>query len=152
MMDVVEGRALEHEISEMPKHCDLTSLNNVAIDKIKGDVGLYCSRLDYTYPMNGFNQQLNTIYQKQFSVQGAGGDSVLYLLDLTLGYDFISSAQLKALVRRVNPGEIYEYTYNPLKCLYDHSCFEAELLSKNELNINVILTVGTYELIIFDAA
>lgn len=75
---------------------------------------------------------------------------MLYLLDVTIGYDFVSSAQLKALVRRVNTGEIYEYSYNPLKCLYDHSCFEAEQLSKNELNINVILTVGTYELIIFD--
>jgi hypothetical protein len=64
MMDVVEGRAIEHDLSEMTKNCDLTSLNNVAIDKIKGDTGLYCSRLDYTYPMQGYGQQLNTIYEK----------------------------------------------------------------------------------------
>lgn len=83
-------------------------------------------------------------------MQGAGGDSVLYLLDMTVGYDFVTSAELHALVRRVNPGEIHEYSYDPLSCLYDHSCVEAELISKNELNINVILTVGTYELIIFD--
>lgn len=54
MMDVVEGRALEHEISEMPTHCDLTSLNNVAIDKIQGDTGLYCGRLDYTFPLSAY--------------------------------------------------------------------------------------------------
>jgi len=150
MMDVVEGRALEHEVSEMPKHCDLTSLDNVAIDKIKGDHGLYCARLDYTYPIAAYGNNLNTIYEKQFSVQGAGGESVLYLYDMTIGFDFVTAAQMKALIRRVNPGEIYEYAYDPLKCLYDHSCFEAELISKNELNINVILTVGTYELIIFD--
>ena len=64
MMDVVEGRALEHEVSEMPKHCDLTSLDNVAIDKIKGDHGLYCARLDYTYPISAYSSGLNTVYEK----------------------------------------------------------------------------------------
>jgi hypothetical protein len=35
-------------------------------------------------------------------------------------------------------------------CLYDHSCVEADLLNKNEMSLNVILTSGDYELIIFD--
>ena len=69
---------------------------------------------------------------------------------MTLGFDFVTSAQMHALVRRVDRGENQEYTYDPLTCLYDHSCVEAELISKNELNINVILTVGMYELVIFD--
>jgi hypothetical protein len=42
-----------------------------------------------------------------------------------------------------------EYDHEPLMCLYDHSCYEAELIAKNELNLNVILTAGKYELHIF---
>lgn len=64
IMDVVEGRAIEHDMSDMASHCDLTSLNNVAIDKIKGETGLYCSRLDYTYPLAAYGSNLNTIYEK----------------------------------------------------------------------------------------
>jgi hypothetical protein len=55
------------------------------------------------------------------------------------------------LIRRVDPANRdSEYIYDPLSCLYDHSCVESSQIGKNELNINVILTAGEYELIIFD--
>jgi len=55
------------------------------------------------------------------------------------------------LIRRVDAGsQNQEYVYNPLACLYDHSCVESEQLGKNELSIDVILPQGTYEVIIFD--
>lgn len=73
------------------------------------------------------------------------------LFDLTLSLDFAVSAQMKALIRRINPGGAdAEYIYDPLSCLYDHSCIESSQIGKNELNIDVILTAGEYELIIFD--
>jgi len=76
---------------------------------------------------------------------------VTYLFDLTLGFDFATSAQLKAVVRRVDTEDANEdYVYDPLACLYDHTCIESELVGKNELNINVILTSGAYELLIYD--
>jgi hypothetical protein len=59
------------------------------------------------------------------------------------------SAQMKVLIRRVDSKETGEYDHEPLMCLYDHSCYEAELIAKNELNLNVILTAGKYELHIF---
>jgi hypothetical protein len=70
---------------------------------------------------------------------------------LTLGFDFATSAQLKAVLRRVDAGaESAEFVYDPLACLYDHSCIESEQIGKNELNIDVILTSGDYQLTIFD--
>lgn len=93
-MDVVEGRAIEHTLSEMDsyKNCDLSTLDNVVTDKVLGDTGLFCGRLDYTYPLTAYGTNLNTIFEKKFSVQGAGGESVLYLFDLTVGIDFVVSA------------------------------------------------------------
>jgi hypothetical protein len=70
---------------------------------------------------------------------------------LTLGFDFATSAQLKAVVRRIDKeNENEDYVYDPLTCLYDHSCIESELVGKNELNIDAILTSGDYELLIYD--
>ena len=57
---------------------------------------------------------------------------------------------MKALLRRVDGGDNQEYVYNPLACLYDHSCVETEQLGKNELSLSVILPQGTYEIIVFD--
>ena len=58
---------------------------------------------------------------------------------------------MKALIRRVDPGTgNTEYIYDPLSCLYDHQCIESSQIGKNELNIDVILTSGEYEIIIFD--
>jgi len=70
---------------------------------------------------------------------------------LTLGFDFATSAQLKAVLRRVDKGaDSTEFVYDPLACLYDHSCVESELVGKGELGIDVILTSGDYQLTIFD--
>ena len=133
----------------MDKFCDFKTLDNVKMDKIKGERGLYCSRLEYNYNLESTNQ-LTTVLEKRFEVVGAENEAVTYLFDLTLGFDFVTTGQLKALVRRVDHGDSSEYSYDPLKCLYDHSCFEAELIAKNQLSINVILTTGKYELIVFD--
>ena len=43
-----------------------------------------------------------------------------------------------------------EFLYEPLACLYDHSCVVSEQLSKNEIGLAVILTSGEYELTIYD--
>lgn len=39
---------------------------------------------------------------------------------------------------------------NPLACLLDHSCHQSEQVSKGEISIDVILTNGHYQLIIYD--
>ena len=55
------------------------------------------------------------------------------------------------MLRRVEAGvDEHEFVYDPLACLYDHSCIESDQVSKNELNIDVILTTGDYQLTIFD--
>jgi hypothetical protein len=69
----------------------------------KGENGLYCSRTAFTYSLVGPNpNDLNTIYVKKFKVAGAQNEAVTYLVDLTIGFDFASSAQLKALIRRID--------------------------------------------------
>jgi len=75
---------------------------------------------------------------------------VTILFDLTLSFDFATSAQMKVLIRRVDGHTDAEYIYDPSSCLYDHTCVESAQAGKNELNIDVILTSGDYELIIFD--
>lgn len=42
------------------------------------------------------------------------------------------------------------FTYDPLQCLYDHTCVETEIIGKNEIGIDVVLTQGRYQLTIFD--
>lgn len=74
-----------------------------------------------------------------------------YLFDLTLGFDFATSAQLKAVLQRMDGGDESKiFTYDPLSCLYDHQCVVSELVGKNEIGIDVILTQGRYKLTIFD--
>lgn len=43
-----------------------------------------------------------TLFTKKFKVAGAQNEAVTYLVDLTIGFDFASSAQLKALIRRID--------------------------------------------------
>lgn len=49
---------------------------------------------------------------------------------MTIGFDFATSAQLKAVLRRVDDhktgGFEKEFVMNPLACLLDHSCHESE--------------------------
>lgn len=136
----------------MPKDCDLSLLDNRKTDVERGENGLYCGRQSYSYSLAGESaQDLNTIFEKKFTVAGAAKEGLTVLFDLTLAFDFAASAQLKALIRRVDPGHVdAEYVYDPLSCLYEHSCVESVQSGKNELNINAILTSGAYELIIFD--
>lgn len=61
-------------------------------------------------------------------------------------FEFAVSAQMKAIVQRA---DFISDKYEPLKCIYDHMCVETELINKNELGLDVILTPGKYELIIF---
>lgn len=142
----------EHDISQLPVKCDLKMLDNTNIDLQRGENGLYCQREHYHYSLAGESpQDLNTIYEKRFKVAGSQNEPLTVLFDLTLSFDFATSAQIKALIRRVDPGHgDTEYIYDPLSCLYDHSCIESSQIGKNELNIDVILTSGEYELIIFD--
>lgn len=98
---------------------------------------------------------MTIVYQKQFSIVGAEKEAVTYLFDLTLGYEFATAAQLKAVLRRVDkqPDGLYgdgAFRHDPLRCLLDHHCIESEMINKNEISIAAILTGGDYELTIFD--
>mmetsp|Transcript_21056 Transcript_21056/g.32601 ORF Transcript_21056/g.32601 Transcript_21056/m.32601 type:complete len:348 (+) Transcript_21056:176-1219(+) len=136
----------EYDISTIDKHCDFSALNNSKEDLRHGENGLYCNRKSYKYSLKGESaQELNQIYKKSFTVAGAARESVTYLFDLTLGFDFATSGQLKAVLRRIDyDEEEHTFNYDPLACLYDHTCFESEQIGKNELNIFVILTPGDY--------
>ena len=37
-------------------------------------------------------QELNGVYQTNFKIEGAEGEEVTYLFDLTLGFDFATAA------------------------------------------------------------
>jgi hypothetical protein len=67
-------------------------LDNHRTDAHKGEVGLYCTRLEYTYDATNARSGINTIYEKKFEVLGAQGETVVYLFDLNLGYEFPVSA------------------------------------------------------------
>jgi hypothetical protein len=67
-----------------------------------GEKGLYCTRQSYSYPVSSSKQELEVIFDKKFSIVGVEHQAVTYLFDLTLGYDFASSAQLKAILRRID--------------------------------------------------
>jgi hypothetical protein len=121
------GESEEHDISQLPTNCDFTTLDNRQAEPERGERGLYCTRAIYSYSLAGQSpRELNTIFEKKFTVAGAANESVTYLFDLTLRFDFAASAQLKALLRRVDPEADQEYVYDPLACLYDHSCVETE--------------------------
>ena len=54
---------------------------------------MYCNRNAYTYNLEGqAANDLNTIFEKKFTIVGAQKESVTYLWDLTLGFDFATSA------------------------------------------------------------
>lgn len=72
-----------------------------------------------------------------------------YLFDMNIDYEFFASSHLTALVRRMDVAQAGDYNYDPMRCLLDHHCAEAEIVGKNQLNLDVILTTGEYELIIF---
>jgi hypothetical protein len=102
-------------------------LDNTKVDLERGENGLYCSRERYHYSLPGSSaQELNTIFEKKFKVAGAAKEPLTILFDLTLAFDFATSAQLKVLLRRLDPGHGgAEYIYDPLACLYDHTCVES---------------------------
>jgi hypothetical protein len=79
-------------------------LDNHRTDAHKGEVGLYCSRLEYTYDASASRSGINTIYEKKFEVVGAQ-ETVVYLFDMNLNFEFPMSAQMKVLLRRVDPKE-----------------------------------------------
>lgn len=66
------------------------------------------------------------MWTKEFTVVGAEKEAVTYLFDLNIGFDFATTAQLKAVLQRVDPAHNGEFIYEPLRCLYDHSCVESE--------------------------
>ena len=142
----------EHDLEDFAKVCDFSVLNNTMAELKDGERGLYCTRNTFTYSLVGqSSRELSKVFSTSFSIIGAKREAVTYLFDLTLGFDFATSAQLKAVVRRIDKdNESEDYVYDPLACLYDHSCIESELVGKNELNIDVILTSGDYELLIYD--
>ena len=148
IIDTVHGRGIEHPISELPHMCNFAQLDNHSIDKVKGEQGVYCSRLEYNYELRADSHQ--TLVEQKFTVRGAEDEHVTYLFDMNIDYEFFASARLTALVRRIDGvAAAGDYTYDPLKCLLDHHCAEAELIGKNQLSLDVILTTGEYELIIF---
>jgi hypothetical protein len=141
----------EHNLSEIDKRCDFSTLDNQKASFEHGENGLYCGKQSYTYSLgNVGSQELNAIYTKDFTVVGAQKEAVTYLFDLTIGFDFATGAQLKAVLSRNDQANNGEFRYDPLKCLYDHSCIETEQVGKNEVGISAILTGGEYTLTIFD--
>jgi len=83
----------EHDLQDFHKFCDFSRFNNSALDLKQGESGLYCPRVAFRYPLAGQSpQDLNTIFEKKFSILGAENESVTFLFDLTLGFDFASSA------------------------------------------------------------
>lgn len=73
--------------------CDFATLDNTAQDLQHGERGLYCDRAAYTYSLAGQSpQELNQIFSKEFTIAGAEDEPVTYLFDLTLGFEFATSA------------------------------------------------------------
>jgi hypothetical protein len=130
-MDQANGRGIDHDASEIPKKCDLTQLDNRKRDIHKGEDAVYCNRLEYTYSLQGSGEVI-TIMEEKFTVKGAQDEAVTYLFDLNLDYEFAFASQIKALVRRMDVGGAAGYyRYDPLRCLLDHHCVEAEMIGKN---------------------
>jgi hypothetical protein len=119
----------ELDISKLSERCQLsTQLSNSNSDERNGENGLYCMRQAYRYNLAGeSSNDLNEIYKETFTIEGTKGEPITYLFDLTLGFDFASSAQLKAVLRRVDP-HIHEPSFikDPLSCLFDHTCVQSE--------------------------
>jgi hypothetical protein len=142
---------VEHDIIKLIDHCDFRALDNAHATLERGESGLYCPKRAYTYsPQEGSPDELVMVYHKEFKVEGAQSEPVTYLFDLTLGYEFSTAAQLKAVVSRVDPAHDGEFVHDPLACLLDHSCIETSMTGKNQIGIQAILTAGEYQLAIFD--
>jgi len=43
----------EHDLSELPKYCDFSVLNNTIVELKDGERGLYCTRNAFTYSLVG---------------------------------------------------------------------------------------------------
>ena len=83
----------EHELASLSERCSFTTLGNAGKDLTHGESGLYCPRAAYSYSLAGeAPQELNVIYERTFTVAGAEHEAVTYLFDLTLGFDFATSA------------------------------------------------------------
>ena len=91
-MEAATGRSVQHEVKEISRFCDFATLDNHRNDAHKGETGLYCSRLEYVYDTTSGRQGVNTIYEKKFEVVGAQGETVVYLFDMNLGFEFPMSA------------------------------------------------------------
>lgn len=91
----------EHELTSLSERCSFATLGNTGNDLTRGESGLYCPRAAFSYSLAGeAPQELNVIYEKTFTITGAEHEAVTYLFDLTLGFDFATSAQLKAVLQR----------------------------------------------------
>lgn len=49
----LEAEKGEHDISELPKQCDFSMLDNTNVDEQRGENGLYCSSEHYHYSLKG---------------------------------------------------------------------------------------------------
>lgn len=146
--DKTQVELFERHVDELSSICDLKELANEDVDLKHGENGLYCNRNHFKYDLATPDPTgLNIIYSEEFKVGGAEGQQATYLFDMNIIFEFAVSAQLKALVKRA---DFVSPKYNPLDCIYDHQCVESELINKNEIGLDVILTPGKYELIIFD--
>ena len=116
----------EHDITDLQNNCNFSVLNNEHETHARGEVGLYCQRHTYTYHIGGAPSETNLVYTRQFSVVGAEKEAVTYLFDLTIGFEFAMAAQLKAVLQRTDIKNAGSFVFDPLQCLYDHSCVESD--------------------------
>lgn len=83
----------EYELTSLTERCSFATLGNAGNDLTHGESGLYCPRSAFSYSLAGeAAQELNVIYERSFTVAGAEHEAVTYLFDLTLGFDFATSA------------------------------------------------------------
>jgi len=58
-----------------------------------GEAGISCQRTIYNYKLSGQSpSDLNTIFEKKFTIDGAEHEPVTYLFDMIIGYEFAYSA------------------------------------------------------------
>ena len=105
---------------------------------------MFCARQTVTYSYG-----LSSAKPKQinFRVRGSSNAYVTYWFQMVLGYNFLTSSGMKVFLRRTDEDV---KGLSDLECLYDKSCVEAHMSSKNELKIDVFLTQGDYVLALYD--
>lgn len=141
----------QNDVSTLNSKCDLSQLDNSLQSLEQGERGLYCTKSTFFYKPNSYQtKELEVVYSKKFEVVGAKKQPTTYLFDLTIGVEFAFAAQLKAVLKRVDSYETAAFSFDPLVCLYNHSCVVSDSIGKNEISISVILTPGSYELVLFD--